>query len=320
MKLARYVGEGKVQIVGEAQPTCPEGGLLIKTEACGLCSGELMDWYMDSKVPHVLGHEVAGKVVESQCKDFPIGSRVFPHHHAPCMECLLCKRGLFVHCPQWKGTKLNPGGMAESFAVSSQNLGDTLLADDLRSIDAALIEPLACVMKGLSLAGYPFDPAIKTAVIGLGSMGLMHMLMLPGAVGIELNRLRLEYAQTLDMDARRPEGARPSDVVFVCPGNPDAINLGLKLVNPGGTVILFAPTTPGTLTEVDFSAAYFKEAKIIPSYSCGPEDTRAAAAAIRAGKLKAEQVVSNFIGLNELPHAYKMMKAGTILKAMVVFE
>src|ERR1019366_7518122 len=102
MKLARYVGDGRVIIAEEDAPNCPKGGLLIRTEACGLCSGELMSWYMDRKIPHVLGHEVAGIVQESQDGRFPVGSRVFPHHHAPCLECELCRAGLFVHCEQWR--------------------------------------------------------------------------------------------------------------------------------------------------------------------------------------------------------------------------
>jgi hypothetical protein len=57
MKLARYVGGGRIEIRDEPEPTLPPGGLIVKTEASGLCSGELMDWYMERKVPHVLGHE-----------------------------------------------------------------------------------------------------------------------------------------------------------------------------------------------------------------------------------------------------------------------
>ena len=51
MKVARYVGDGKVAIVEEDPPEMPEGGLLVKTEACGLCSGELMDWFLGHYFP-----------------------------------------------------------------------------------------------------------------------------------------------------------------------------------------------------------------------------------------------------------------------------
>ena len=176
-KLARYIGNGNVEIVAEPMPACPPGGLLVETEACGLCSGELMAWYMDRKLPHVLGHEVAGTVRESQDDRFPVGSRVFPHHHAPCLQCDLCRRGQFVHCPTWKRTKLQPGGMAQYFAVAAENLTDTHRIDDLQAVDGALIEPLACVAKAARLARVV--DADRIGVIGLGFMGLLHALSFP---------------------------------------------------------------------------------------------------------------------------------------------
>jgi L-iditol 2-dehydrogenase len=321
MRLARERGGGEVAIVEEPTPCLPEGGLLVRTEACGLCSGELMDWYMDRKVPHVLGHEVAGIVVESDDERFPMGSRVFPHHHAPCLQCELCQKGLYVHCPQWKATKLGPGGMSEFFAVPPGNLNDTLVVSDLRSIDAALIEPLACVVKGIH--SFPNQSAIsnqRSAVIGLGVMGLMHVLMLPGSVAYELNPDRIAWARSLGLDARTPDEAEPADHIYVCPGNREALELALSIAEPGARILLFAPLPPGELVPLDLNKLYFKDISIVTSYSCGPEDTQRAAKAIREGKVRAEQVVSDFIALEDLPTAYRAMKSGKILKPMVVFS
>jgi len=315
MNLARYIGNGQVAIVDEPIPACPEGGLLVRTEASGLCSGELMSWYMDKKIPHVLGHEVAGIVVESQDERFPVGSRVFPHHHAPCLHCEFCQKGLYVHCDQWKRTKLNPGGMADYFGVGAENLNDTLLVGETRPIDAALIEPLACVMKSLRLAGSTNNPA----VIGLGVMGLMHALMLPDGVGYDLNPSRVEWAKAQGIDARHPDDAQKADTIFVCPGSQIAFDFAMSIANPGATIVMFAPLGPGKSLVVP-QEAYFRDIAIAHSYSCGPNDTRAAYEAIEAGKLRAEQVVSEFIDMKELPGAYVRMKNGEILKPMVVFS
>lgn len=323
MLLARYIGNGEVAIVDEPLPACPPGGLLVRTEASGLCSGELMAWYMDRKIPHVLGHEVAGKVVESQDDRFPVGSRVFVHHHAPCLQCSLCEQGHYVHCDQWKRTKLTPGGMADFFAVAAENLNDTLRVDDLRAIDAALIEPLACVAKSLRSAGLPTLPATKTegarcATIGLGVMGLMHALLLPGSRAYDLNPERVAWARTQGVDARLPDEAQAADTIFVCPGSQAAFDFALRLANPGATLVMFAPLGPGEDLRVP-QAAYFQDLTIRNSYSCGPNDTKAAAEAIREGAIRAEQVVSDFIGMETLPTAYGKMKRGEILKPMVVW-
>jgi L-iditol 2-dehydrogenase len=306
--------------VDEPAPEIPAGGLVVRAEACGLCSGELMEWYMERKVPHVLGHEVSGVVEQSDDPRFPVGSRVFPHHHAPCLACDACRLAQFVHCPQWRRSKLNPGGMAERFGVGADNLNDTLTVQDLRPVDAALIEPLACVVKGIRATRE--DPRERrSAVIGLGVMGLMHMLLLPeGSVGYEMVEARRKWAEALGFDARFPEAAEPADVVYVCPGSEAALRLALDIVRPGGTVLLFAPMPPASPVSLDLEDLYFREVRLVPSYSCGPNDTRQAAEHLGAGHVRAEQVVSHFVTLDELPEAYLAMKRGEILKAMVLFE
>jgi L-iditol 2-dehydrogenase len=341
MKLARYIGNGQIAIVDEPAPACPVGGLLVKTEASGLCSGELMDWYMEKKVPHVLGHEVSGKVVESCDSRFPVGSRVFAHHHAACRQCEMCRQGLEVHCDRWRRTKLIPGGMAEYFAVPAENLTDTHVVDDLRPVDAALIEPLACVMKSTTLVAqassrsfpvpspdssskdvddYMLEACATWAVIGLGVMGLMHLLVLPSATGYELNPERLEHARSLGLRAEHPSCFEPADTILVCPGSKAALDLAIRNIKPGGRILLFAPMPRGEETPVDLNTLYFKDVILLNSYSCGPRDTSRAIDIIRQGKLRAEQVVSDFIGIDELPAAYQRMKRGEILKPMVVFD
>jgi L-iditol 2-dehydrogenase len=316
MRVARYLGQGQVAIAEEPEPALPEGGLVVQTEACGLCSGELMEWYLDQKVPHVLGHEVAGKVIESDDDRFPVGSRIFPHHHAPCLHCDFCHAGLYVHCDQWKRTRLAPGGMGESFSVSQENLNDTMIANDLRPVDAALIEPLGCVVK--SLARAPLRDR-KVAVIGMGVMGLLHMLVLERGIGYEISRARMDWARRLGLDARHPDDSEPADVIFVCPGSEPAVRFAIDIARPGAHIVLFAPLPPQQDPQIPINRLYFGDMTLTSSYSCGPDDTTAAAELLRSGRVKAEQVVSHFITLDELPNAYQAMKRGDILKPMVVF-
>lgn len=318
MKLARFVGQGAIAIHDEAAPSLPEKGLLVQAEASGLCSGELMDWYMERKIPHVLGHEVAGRVIASEDSRFPVGSRVAPHHHAPCLACPECASGRYVHCDQWKRTKLLPGGMAEVFAIAPENLIDTHRADNLRAVDAALLEPLACVVKSVRRLGEPG----RTAVIGLGAMGLLHMLLLSSnePLGLEQSLSRRTWAESLGLRVAESAPGDSFDSVVVCPGTPGAIDLGFRLAAPGATILMFAPLTPGDSVPLDWNRLYFEEISLVPSYSAGPDDMAQALRLLEQGKVRAEQVVSDFIGIEALPQAYAAMKAGEILKAMVVFE
>ncbi len=324
MKLARYVGGGVVEVQDAPEPALPPGGLLVGTEACGLCSGELVAWYMDRKAGgHVLGHEVAGRVLASDDARFPVGARVFPHHHAPCGVCEACRSGRPVHCATWKGTRLDPGGMAERFAVARENLADTHVVDDLRARDAALVEPLACVVKCLRLAG-PIREGGSAAVVGLGVMGLLHLLALRAdsilAVGYDLNPKRVAWARSIGLEAEAPpaEPKRERALAVVCPGVQGAADLGFALAEAGGTVAMFAPLAPGERLAVP-NEAYFLDLRIVHAYSCGPEDTAEAIRRIRAGEVRAEWVVDTFTDLSGLASAYARMRAGEILKAMVEF-
>jgi L-iditol 2-dehydrogenase len=207
--------------------------------------------------------------------------------------------------------------MAESFAVSAENLTDTHVVDDLAPVDAALIEPLACVAKSLARLRHAYDPD-RIRVIGLGSMGLLHMLALPGAWGCDVSPARLRWAERQGLKVARPEELTPGAAVFVCPGSQSAFETGLKLLEPGGELVMFSPLGPDEQLTVP-QGAYFADATIHSSYSCGPDDSRLAIRWLREGRVRAQQVVSDFIALDELPRAYLAMRAGEILKAMVVF-
>lgn len=318
MKAAQYVEGESVEIVEVPEPDCPSGGLVIRTEACGLSSLEVTKWYMDARVSRVMGHENSGIVHWSGDPRFPVGYRVFVHQHAPCMLCGHCERKRFVHCAQWKRTKLTPGGMAEYFSVTEGNLRDAFIVDDLSPESAALIEPLACVAKSLKRAG--IERADDVAVVGLGSMGLLHALMLgPSTIAYEIRPARLAWAKKQFVKARTPDAPSPADVVFVCTGNQSALDFAVQIVRPGGKIVLFSPFPPDEPPQVPANKLFFNDVALVPAYSCGPEDTRQAAEWLRAGKIRANQVVNRFFGIDELPEAYQAMKAGEILKAMVVF-
>jgi len=173
-------------------------------------------------------------------------------------------------------------------------------------------------MKSVRVA--QIQPEDRIAVIGLGVMGLMHLAAVAPdqPIGYDFNGSRRTWAESQGFRAATPEDAQPAEVVFVCPGSQTAFDFALNMVQPGGTVVLFAPLGPGEHLAVPQSA-YFKEIKLVPSYSAGPPDTAGAIAAIRNGELRAEKVISEFIPLADLPLAYGEMKAGRILKPMVIF-
>ncbi|HWP35829.1 MAG TPA: alcohol dehydrogenase catalytic domain-containing protein [Thermodesulfobacteriota bacterium] len=325
------------------------GEALVRVRAAGICSGDLMGWYLARKAPLVLGHEVAGEIValgpgpaaapRAGGPPFAVGDRVALHHHAPCFTCRACQRGEPVQCETWRRTRLDPGGIAEYVRVPRENLaGDTLrLPDGLSFDDGALVEPAACVVK--SLRRGRLAPGDAVAVVGLGVMGLLHVRFAKAAgaapvVGIDLDPARCAAARRLGADIavqvpqedaaaaiRAATGGRLADLVIVGPGSAEAILSGIALAGPAGRVVLFTPTPPGVRVAIDTNRIYFDEISLIPSYSCGPEETRAALDAIARGVVRAADVVTHRMPIARVEEAYRTMaRGGAAIKSVIVFE
>jgi len=319
-------------------PELQPGEVQVRLRACGLCSGEVMDWYMRRKAPVVPGHELVGEIekVGSAVEGFQPGDRVVVHHHAPCGQCAHCQRGAFVHCPTWRSTRLIPGGLSERFVVPAEIVrGDLIRLSDSSSISdevALFTEPLACVVKSLRRAG--LRHGMSLAVVGLGVMGMLHLLLAQqwGAKRVlALDRLahRLEFARSLGAEpvsAGQPAEAVQrvrdltqgvgAEVVVVGPGTFDALELALQLIAPDGTLVLFTPSPPEVRYPLDWHAHYFNEVRLIPSYSAGPTEMRHALRLLELG-LPVEQLITHRLPLSRAPEGYERLRRAEALKVMV---
>ncbi|GAC1310818.1 MAG: zinc-dependent dehydrogenase [Vulcanimicrobiaceae bacterium] len=342
----------------EARPVPPlqPGDLLVRTAASGVCSGDLMPWYVRKKAPFVFGHEPAGTVVAigaggpAPARDgrpFALGDRVFAHHHAPCFACAECATGRYVHCRTWRATALDPGGMAEYFRVPRANLSDTLvLPQALSFADGSLVEPLACVVKslrralpralGAGLAGTPGDALAGTSVyvIGAGVMGLMHVAVAAhfGAAvyasdfhaGRRAAAERLGAARVFPPDEaiaalRGSTGGHGARAVICGPGTPEALAHAVDATAADGTVLMFTPISPDERMIFDQSAAYFRDIRLVASYSCGPNDTAEAMRLIATGVVTAERLGAVEVPFPDVAVAYERMQSAGVVKAIVTY-
>jgi len=314
---------------------------LVQTRACGICSGDVMPWYIGKKAPLVPGHEPAGVIVDvgKDVTDFRPGDRVFIHHHAPCLGCRYCRRGDYVECSSWKTSRIIPGGVSEYILVPGLNLSnDTIrLPDDMGFDDATLIEPVACVVKGLRRAGTRKGDTVL--IIGMGVMGMINLLVArhQGAERIicaDRVLFRLERAMQLGADAvidvskeelsaglARITGGEMAEIVVVGPNSAEAMQQGIASVRPGGTVLFFTPAKPGETLVVDPNHLYFNDINLITSYSCGPMDTLQASAMVSAGTVTAGKLVTHRFPLRDTAAAFRLTAAaGDSLKALIEFE
>lgn len=339
MKVARLYDFLDVRIEDAPVPRPGRREALVRTRACGICSGDVVPWYIRKKAPLVFGHEPVGEIVEvgSEVKHLQPGARVFVHHHAPCLACRACRRGEFVQCPGWRASSIVPGGMAEYFLVPEANLfGDTLpLPDTVSDEDGALVEPAACVVKSLNRAGAVSGASIL--IIGLGVMGQLHVVLAKhlGArlvIGADLVAGRCAHARTLGadvvIDASTGDLARQvadvtdgdgAEIVIVGPATIEALESGLACVAKGGTVVPFMGTPPEARLQLSTYDLYFREIRLVPSYSCGPVETRAALRHLSDGILSARQVVTHRFPLAAAAEAYRTTALDkSALKTLVI--
>ncbi|KAF0185191.1 MAG: L-iditol 2-dehydrogenase [Nitrospirae bacterium] len=340
MKVAKLYSFTDIRIEEAPVPTIGPHEALIRTRACGICSGDVMPWYIEKKAPLVIGHEPAGDVfaVGSAVRGFAPGDRVFVHHHAPCTVCRCCQRGDHVQCETWRSSKIIPGGIAEYVLIPEVNLRhDTLkLPDSVSYDDGCLVEPAACVVKSLNRSGIRKGDTVL--ILGLGVMGQMHALLARefGAgciIGVDMVDYRLLKAIEFGVDAvinmlevdlnkRISEltGGRMADIVIVGPNSVEVMLQGIDFVAAGGTVVLFTPAKPGELITIDPNKLYFRDISIVTSYSCGPEDTRNALALIQKGVISAEKLVTHRFSIEQTAEAFQMVaRAGDSLKSLIAF-
>ena len=332
MRVLRLYDVDRLRVEEMDVPRPAAGELLVRTRASGICSGDLMDWYVRRKAPLVLGHEPAGEVaaVGPGVEDVRVGDHVALHHHAPCFACESCRRGAYVHCPTWRATKLVPGGIAEYILVPRENVGDALVVPPALPFAAAsLAEPLACVAK--SLRRGRVSEASRVLVVGLGAMGLLHVIVAKArgayVCGVDFDAWRRARALSLcadgvwaPEDGASPREHAPFDVVVVGPGTPQAWRAGIAACAPAGTVVLFTPTPEGAEVAIDGYDLYLREIALVPSYSAGPDDMREALQLLIDGVVMPEHVVTERVGIEGAAGAYARMRAGgSALKAMIEF-
>ena len=175
-------------------------------------------------------------------------------------------------------------------------------------------------------------------IIGLGIMGQLHVALARHAgagsvIGADFVPYRREKARQLGADLvldpaqgkiedalREHTNGEMAEVVIVGPGSIEAMELGVRCAAPGGTVVLFTASPPEALLQVSPYHLYFNEIRLIPSYSCGPNDTREALRLIAAGVIKAEQFITHRFPFTALHDAYRnAAEARDSLKTVVEF-
>jgi L-iditol 2-dehydrogenase len=320
VKVARSHSPSHVAVEDVDDPEPGDEDVVVRMVACGVCKSDVTDWYVERKVPTVLGHELVGEVdaVGAAVTGVVPGDLVAVHHHAPCGECRRCRRGHETLCERFRASGLDPGGFAERVRVPGELVGDLLPLDGLDPVAATWIEPLACVLRSQDRAGLRAGDALL--VVGAGANGLLqiaaaHARSVEVVWVRELRRERLELAEALGAEEH---GNELVDVAMVGTPSPAAIAAAADALAPGGVLCLYAPPDPGAPIPVDGAELFLRELEVRASYSAGLDDMRAALALLSAGRVDPLPFTTHRLPLEQTGRALELTRSGEALKVVLV--
>ena len=326
MKVAMYYSNSDIRIEEQKIPEINDDELLVKVVASGICGSDVMEWYRIKKAPLVLGHEISGDVVKvgKNVKDFKKGDRVFVTHHVPCNTCRYCLNNEHTVCDTIHNTKFYPGGFSQFLRVPEINVdrGTFKLPKELTYDEGTFIEPLACVVRGFRKMG--FKSASSVLVIGSGIAGILN-IKLANALGAsrifstDINKSRIKQAKKMGSDfsfnakdnipkmIKENNDGRLADFVILCAGVPSAIKQALDCVEPGGTILWFAPTKPGVNVDFPFFEIWNKQIKMFSTYAGAGKDIIDAIELIRSKKVQVVDMITHKFPMDKAPEGFKLV-------------
>ncbi len=338
MRVAMYYSNSRVLLEEMPVPRIGAGEILMRVNACGICGSDVLEWYRKDRTPLVLGHEVGGEVVAvgEGVSAYKLGDRISASHHVPCNTCHYCRSGHPTVCDTLRVTHFDPGGFAEYVRLPAINVdrGVYPLPAEVSYEEATFIEPLACVLRAQRRVG--LSPGQSVLVLGSGVAGLLH-IQLARALGAgrivatDVLDYRLKAALRFGADVavrsgedvlarlRQVNDGRLADLVIVCTGAAPALELALKAVERGGTVLFFAPTGPGYHLPLPVNDVFWRtDVTLATSYAASPADHYDALELIHCRRVNVVEMVSHRLPLERAGEGFQMVAgAGECLKVIV---
>lgn len=337
MRVAMYYNNKDVRLEEIPTPRIGPGELLLKVIASGVCGSDVLEWYRIKKAPLVLGHEIAGEIVEvgGNVEGFKVGDRVFVSHHVPCNKCHYCLGGHHTACETLHATNFDPGGFSEYIRVPRMNVerGTYLLPDGLSFEDATFIEPLACVIRGQRLAR--IEPQHTLLVLGSGVAGLLHIQLAKAhggsrVVATDISEYRLEAARKFGADVvinardyvpsalKKVNEGRLADRVTVCTGAYSAVAQAFESVDRGGTILFFAVPPPDENVSVPLADFWRNEITLMTSYGAGPDDLAESLKLLSSNKINVHEMITHRLGLAKVSLGFQLVaNAAESLKVII---
>jgi|TARA_B110000438_G_scaffold297819_1_gene344845 L-iditol 2-dehydrogenase len=318
-------------------PNPGPGEILLKLSVVGFCGTDLFKLTSGSVLPGtVLGHEMVGQIIAvgKGVKKFHLGDRIVVPHHVPCGFCLLCRRGNETMCDMFREELMEPGAFANQILIRARAVEQAAyyVPNHLSDEAAVFLEPAACVLRSINRAELIDDST--AVIIGAGSMGLLHLLVLKAILPritvtvIDPVKKRRSLARSLGAEkAIAPDentfsivqtatNGLGADAAFDTVGGSTTLKEGLLLTRQGGIVVLFAHAQEEEQAGVNLNSVFKYERKIIGTYSASLKEQSKIFELLSSGTLDPSQLVTHKMSLDEFSRGVGLVKNQQALKVI----
>jgi L-iditol 2-dehydrogenase len=318
-----------------ARPAARTGEVLVRVTHTGICGTDLKIYNGSIRVscPLVMGHEVAGEVLESGESGLKRGDRVIIDPVLYCGNCFHCRKGQTNLCPNGKliGRDSN-GGFAEYAAVPATHTYRLPEGIGLRT--APLVQVATTCLHGQR--SLPLFAGESVVVLGLGVSGQLHVQIAKArgagvVIGVSRGAFKREMAraQGADVVIEAGEGAvakvleatggRGADVVIESTGVMPAVAEALRMARFGGHVLLFGimSAREGALPFYDL---YFKELTLHNGRAAKGEDFPDMLGLVERGAVRLEPLVTHRMPLGELERAVGLVEDGADGRLKIILD
>ena len=344
MKVFRFYAPGDVRIEESPEPQVAAGEVKLRVRACSMCGTDVKiatAGHQRMQPPRVMGHEIAGEVVEvgEGVTGWAAGDRVQVIAAIPCGKCEFCTAGLMTICPNQLSMGYDfDGGFAPYMIVPPQVLavdGLNRIPDGVSFAEASVSEPFACAINAQELADTHEGDVV--VVVGSGPIGCLHVRLARarGAAKVflvELSRERLDLAAEIV----KPDAAicsaevdpvqavldltdgKGASLVITAAASGAAQEQGLRMLAPRGRISLFGglPKDKPTIT-LDSNLVHYRELTIWGANGSSPAHNKQALAHIADGSVPVADLITHRLPLDQIRDGLDVVRNGTGIKVTI---
>ncbi len=340
MKAAMFLGHENIEIQEIPIPNTPEDGVLIKVIQCGLCGGDIRNFYAGLRYgvkQQIMGHEIVAIVedVGKNCSALNIKDRIALAPDVHCGTCYYCQKGLVNLCENHQMIGTNwPGGFSQYMAISGFMLTNGFvekIPENISFDEAVLAEPLSSVIACQELNNIK---NCTLGIIGSGPIGYLHTEVAKAnncSLIALIGRSRLEMAHDFPVDvivdATKNDPIKAAykatngiGLDFVICANPavETQQQAIEMVRKQGTVILFGGVPKhAPMTSLNSNMIHYDEIRVIGSFSYPKNGLKRALSYIAQGKVTSKKYITHKMPLDHIVAAIQLAKTRKALKIVL---